>query len=66
MGFSDRLLGKKSVNGGPHIESVSPALALAGGEIRITGSGLRPQQLLRPRVQFGEVEGGVVVSSSSF
>ena len=66
MGFSDRLLGKKSVNGGPHIESVSPALALAGGEIRITGSGLRPQQLLCPRVQFGEVEGGVVVSSSSF
>ncbi|HXC42189.1 MAG TPA: IPT/TIG domain-containing protein [Candidatus Dormibacteraeota bacterium] len=66
MGFSDRLLGKKNVNGGPHIESVSPALALAGGEIRITGSGLRPQQLLRPRVQFGEVEGGVVVSSSSF
>jgi hypothetical protein len=66
MGFSDRLLGKKNVNGGPHIESVSPALALAGGEIRISGSGLRPQQLLRPRVQFGEVEGGVVVSSSSF
>ena len=66
MGFSDRLLGKKNVNGGPHIESVSPALALAGGEICITGSGLRPQQLLRPRVQFGEVEGGVVVSSSSF
>jgi hypothetical protein len=66
MGFSDRLRGKKNVNGGPHIESVSPALALAGGEIRITGSGLRPQQLLRPRVQFGEVEGGVVVSSSSF
>jgi sugar lactone lactonase YvrE len=66
MGFSDRLLGKKNVNGGPHIESVSPALALAGGEVRITGSGLRPQQLLRPSVQFGEVEGGVVVSSSSF
>src|SRR5271155_1534734 len=37
MGFSDRLLGKKNVNGGPHIESVSPALAPAGGEIRITG-----------------------------
>jgi len=66
MGFSDRILGKKNVNGGPHIESVSPALALAGGEVRIAGSGLRPQQLQRPRVQFGEVEGGVVVSSSSF
>jgi sugar lactone lactonase YvrE len=66
MGFSDRILGKKNVNGGPHIESVSPALALAGGEVRIAGSGLRPQQFQRPRVQFGEVEGGVVVSSSSF
>ena len=66
MGFSDRILGRKNVNGGPHIEAVAPALALAGGEIRITGSGLRPQELLRPRVQFGEVEGSVVVSSNSF
>src|ERR1700756_2322813 len=66
MGFSDRILGKKNVNGGPRIESVSPILALAGGEIRIAGSGLRSQQWQRPRVQFGEVEGGVVVSSDSF
>jgi hypothetical protein len=66
MGFSDRILGKKNVNGGPHIEAVSPSLALAGGEIRITGSGLRPQQFQRPRVQFGDLEGGVVVSSDSF
>src|SRR5277367_3330546 len=66
MGFSDRILGKKSMNGGPHIESVSPALALAGGEVRIAGSGLRPQELQRPRVQFGEVEGSLVVSSDSF
>src|ERR1700676_3279757 len=66
MGFSERILGKKNVNGGPHIESVSPVLALAGGEVRIAGSGLRSQQWQRPRVQFGEVEGGVVVSSDSF
>src|SRR2546430_4540203 len=66
MGFSDRILGKKSVNGGPHIESVSPELALAGGEVRIAGSGLRSQQWQRPRVQFGDVEGGVVISSESF
>src|SRR2546430_4714970 len=66
MGFSDRILGKKSVNGGPHIESVSPELALAGGEVRIVGSGLRSQQWQRPRVQFGELEGGVVISSDSF
>ena len=43
MGISDRLLGKKNVNGKPHIEGVSPAAALPGGEIRITGSGLRPR-----------------------
>src|ERR1700685_19201 len=66
MGFSDRVLGKKNVNGGPHIESVSPVLALAGGEVRIAGSGLRPPQWERPRVQFGDVEGGIVISSDSF
>jgi sugar lactone lactonase YvrE len=66
MGFSERILGKKNVNGGPHIESVSPLLALTGGEIRIAGSGLRSQQWQRPRVQFGDVEGGVIISSDSF
>ncbi|PYX30988.1 MAG: gluconolaconase [Acidobacteria bacterium] len=66
MALSDRILGKKNVNGGPHIEAVAPALALAGGEIRITGSRLRPQDLRRPRVQFGDVEGAVVVSSDAF
>ncbi len=66
MGFSERILGKKSMNGGPHIDSVSPLLALAGGEIRIAGSGLRPQQFERPRVQFGEIEAGIVISSESF
>src|SRR5271154_6261501 len=66
MGFSDRILGRKNVNGGPRIEAVAPALALAGGEIRITGSGLRPHDLHRPKVQFGEVEGAVVVSADGF
>jgi hypothetical protein len=66
MGFSDRILGRKNVNGGPHIEAVAPALALAGGEVRITGSGLRPNELRRPRVRFGEVEASVVVSADDF
>src|SRR5271165_3703752 len=66
MGFSDRILGKKNVNGGPRIEAVAPDLALVGGEIRITGSGLRPQEYERPRVQFGQTEGSVVVSSDGF
>lgn len=66
MALSDRILGKKSTNGGPHIESVSPVLALAGGEIRIAGSGLRPPQFQQPRVRFGEIEAGIVISSESF
>ena len=51
MGISDRLLGKTNVNGKPHIEAVVPAAALPGGEVRITGHGLRPQDLRRPRVR---------------
>ena len=66
MGFSDRILGKKNVNGGPRIDAVTPTAALAGGEVRITGAGLRPQDLHRPKVQFGEVEGSIVVSSDAF
>ena len=66
MGISDRLLGKKNVNGKPHIETVAPGFALPGGEVRITGSGLRPPELRRPRVHFGEVEGSVVISSDEF
>jgi len=66
MSFSERILGRKNVNGGPHIDAVVPALALAGGEIRISGSGLRPHELVRPRVRFGDVEASVVVSSDAF
>ena len=66
MGFSDRILGKKNVNGGPHIDGVSPSFALTGGEVRINGSGLRPQDLLRPKVKFGDVAAPIVVSSDGF
>lgn len=66
MGFSDRILGRKSTNGNPHIETVEPSAALAGGELRITGSGLRPPQLVRPKVKFGDYEGAVIVSSDGF
>jgi sugar lactone lactonase YvrE len=66
MGFSERILGKKNVNGSPRIDSVAPAYALTGGEIRITGSGLRPPELLRPKVKFGNYEGSIVVSSEGF
>lgn len=66
MSISDRLLGKKNVNGKPHIEAVAPSFALPGGEVRIVGSGLRPPELRRPRVHFGEVEGSVLISSDDF
>jgi hypothetical protein len=66
MGISDRLMGKKSVNGKPHIQAVQPGAALAGGEVRISGSDLSPHELRRPRVRFGEVEGAVVISSDDF
>ena len=66
MSLSDRILGKKSMNGGPHIDSVVPDCALTGGEVRIKGSGLRPQELLRPNIKFGDFEGPVVISSDRF
>jgi len=66
MSISDRLLGKKSVNGKPHIEAVAPSFALPGGEVRIIGKGLRPPELRRPSVRFGEIEGSVLISSDDF
>jgi hypothetical protein len=66
MALSDRILGKKNVNGKPHIEAVQPGAALPGGEVRILGKSLRPHELRRPRVQFGDLEGSVLISSDEF
>ena len=66
MSISDRLLGKKNVNGKPHIEAVAPSFALPGGEVRIIGKSLRPPELRRPSVHFGEIEGSVLISSDDF
>lgn len=66
MSISDRLLGKKSADGKPHIDAVSPDCALPGGEVRIVGKGLRPPELKRPVVHFGDVEGSVLISSDEF
>jgi sugar lactone lactonase YvrE len=66
MGISERLLGKKNVNGRPHIEALIPAAALPGGEVRIIGSGLRPNDFQQPRVSFGDIPGNVVISSDDF
>jgi sugar lactone lactonase YvrE len=66
MSISDRLLGRKNVNGKPHIDAISPEFALPGGEVRITGHALCPPEFRRPSVRFGEVEGSVLVSSDEF
>jgi len=39
---------------------------LPGGEVRISGHGLRPQGLRRPEVRFGDVDGSVVIGSEQF
>jgi len=54
------------VNGQPHIEAVTPAAALPGGEVRILGTGFRAPEMRRPHVKFGEKEGAVVISSDDF
>lgn len=66
MNISDRLLGKKNVNGKPHIDAVAPSFALPGGEVRIVGHALRPPEFRRPSVYFGDVEGSVLISSDDF
>ncbi len=62
----DRKAGTKNVNGKPHIDAIDPVCALPGGEIRITGSSLRPHELRRPRVRFGDVDGSIIISSEQF
>src|SRR5947209_17427190 len=60
------MLGKRNINGKPHIEALVPAAALPGGEVRIIGSGLKPPELGRPRVEIDAVEAPIVVSSDDF
>jgi sugar lactone lactonase YvrE len=66
MSLSERILGKKNVNGKPHIDAVDPNAALHGGEVRIVGSALRPHTQMLPQVMFGDLPGAVVVSSDAF
>ena len=53
-------------NSSPQIESIEPEYALPGGEVRILGRGLRPREMRRPEVRFGDVDGSVVVSTDQF
>ena len=62
----ERRTGAKSVNGQPRIESIDPAFALPGGEVRISGSGLTPSNAQRPTVKFAGSEGSIIVGSRQF
>ena len=55
---------RKNPNGRPRISGITPAAAIAGGELEIRGSGFGKEQ--RPRVTMGDVEAHVLVGSDSF
>lgn len=55
-----------NVSGHPQIDAIEPQCALPGGEVRILGRSLRPKELRRPDVRFGDVNGSVVISSDQF
>jgi sugar lactone lactonase YvrE len=50
----------------PRIESVKPAAALPGGEVTIHGSGFATRNHTRPQVQFGTVEGSLMLAADNF
>jgi sugar lactone lactonase YvrE len=62
----ERRTGTRNVNGQPRIESIDPAFALPGGEVRISGSALVAAKAERPTVRFGEFEGAIIVGSRQF
>lgn len=62
MSISERILGKKGAS--PRIESVFPSAAIPGGELRIKGTDLKPHDLTRPNVRFGDAEAPLVISSN--
>jgi sugar lactone lactonase YvrE len=62
----ERRTGAKNVNGQPRIESIDPAFALPGGEVRISGSGLTGTSTERPIVRFGEFVAPIIVGAQQF
>ncbi len=55
---------RKTAAARPQIERVSPEAAIAGGEIRIRGTGLAPAG--RPAVRFGDVPAQIVVGANTW
>ena len=54
------------VRGKPQIERVTPAAAIAGGEVAIHGRGFAGQNHGRPQVKFGDSEASVLIASDDF
>jgi len=52
-------------NGIPHIERITPAAAIPGGEITIHGRGFVSRGHARPVVRFGEAEAALTLSSET-
>lgn len=55
---------KKDSNGRPTISSVTPEVAIPGGEFQIYGVGLAQSE--RPRVTIGDVHAPIVIGSDSY
>jgi hypothetical protein len=55
---------RKDSNGRPQIAEVTPAAAIAGGELSIKGRGFATTA--RPRVTIGEVAAPIIIGSDSF
>ncbi len=53
-------------NGMPHIERISPAAAIPGGDITVYGSGFASAGAIRPSVHFGETEGNLLFHANSY
>ena len=52
-------------NGIPHIDRISPAAAIPGGEVAIYGRGFTSRHGVRPVVRFGETEAALSLASSN-
>jgi sugar lactone lactonase YvrE len=50
-------------NGIPKIDSIQPSAAIPGGEITIRGSGFAAGDRVRPWVQFGNIEGSLMMAA---
>lgn len=55
---------RRNSDGRPQISEITPAAAIAGGELEIRGTGFGRNQ--RPRVTVGDVEAHILVGSDSF